>query len=64
MTHLSTRLILDCDSSNENNIEIFKNDENKIYIGNDELMPGNFYFAIDKEDWISIKNFIDDQFQD
>jgi len=64
MTYLTTKLILDCDSSNDNPIEIFKNDSDKIYIGNEELMPNNFYFAIDKKDWEAIKEFIDEKFKD
>ena len=64
MTYLTTKLILDCDSSNDNLIEIYKNNKGKNYIGNEELMPNNFYFAIDRNDWEVIKEFIDEKFKD
>ena len=59
-----TKLILDCDTSSFDLIEIYKNDSNKIYIGNEKLMPNNFYFAIDRNDWEAIKEFIDEKFKD
>ena len=57
------KLVLDTDSSNSYSIQIFKKDSDLIYIGNCLNLEKNFYFFIDKSDWISIKEFIDQQFK-
>ena len=62
MTILKESLLIDTNSSNEYEIEVFLNSDNEIFIGNDTHNSDSFYFTLNEKDWNNLKSFIDKQF--
>jgi hypothetical protein len=61
-----TSPVLKLIKQDQKDIEIFLNDHNEIYIGeegNVEESPYLFFTTINQEEWIDIKRFIDKQFR-
>lgn len=60
-TVITETMIIETDTS-AGDLEVYLNDNNKMFFTNSEVDSTHFWFTLNKSDWESLKQFIDDKF--